>query len=85
MNTTTNIDNTFITVNWDAVNWNDSTMISGGSSINYGIGIDDLLDIEWEEDLKLTQEWKEMNDAAKSNPALQKAIEHARILFYLNR
>lgn len=88
MNTWTNVIlnvNDTITINWDDVNWQDTNMNSGVFSSNYQVSIDDILDIPWEEDLKLTQEWKEINEAAKTNPALQKALERVRILYYLSK
>lgn len=52
-------------------------------TINETINID--LNIDWFDNWKLEQEWVEINNAAKGNEALQKAIERVKILYYLSK
>lgn len=73
---------TIIIENWDTMNT--SIASSPSDYITIDTNFADI-DLSFISNWQLEQEWREINEAAKTNEALQKAIERVKILYHLSR
>ena len=72
------------TVTISTIDWDSLTVSSGNANDFITIDAGDL-NLDWIIDYDKQQEWVKINKAAKDHPALQKAIERVKILYYLSK